>query len=189
MRFLDVLLGRTKPVKSKLDRLFAISTAYLTLTVDIGLSSTERAAICFRPLSSTQFSAMRQELDGLLRIGEQTSGTTAQVLQDDYGFTWVVLEDPQFEDLVTTIHMVSLTLDDAGFGTQLLAAVFKFTQNGQPVFWIYNYKRGSFYPFVPLGGRKEHDSATELRLRAVMEKELPIEHDLERWYPLWGAPL
>lgn len=29
----------------------------------------------------------------------------------------------------------------------------------------------------------------ELYLRSAMEVELPIEPELERWYPLWGVPL
>ena len=36
------------------------------------------------------------------------------------------------------------------------------TSSARPLYWIYNYKRGSFYPFVPAGGRR----ATRQRARA-----------------------
>jgi hypothetical protein len=89
---------------------------------------------------------------------------------------------------VAGLHMTSQTLHEKGFGDQLLAAVFPFVDREEKLlYWIYNYKRGSFYPFVPLPG-KSRDNAYELRLRAVMEKELPIEPELERWYPLWDIP-
>jgi len=188
MRILDILLGRTRPVRSKLERLFAISTAYPTLTANLQLAPTGRAAVCFRPLDSAQFVTLQQELDNLLTISERETQTGVDTSGDSFGFQWVTLEDPQFEDLVATIHLVSLTLEDRGFGDQLLAAVFKFLDRGEPVYWIYNYKRGSYYPFAPRGNR-QRDNATELRLQAAMQRELPIEAELERWYPLWGVPL
>lgn len=189
MKILDILLGRTRPVRSKLERLFAISTAYLTLTANLQLVPGGRAGICFRPLDSAQFSALRSELDALLQLGGRETGTTIRTQEDSFGFLWVMLEDADFEDLVATIHLVSLTLEDNGFGEQLLAAVFKFLDRGQPLYWIYSYKRGSFYPFVPRGQSRERDNAVELRLKAAMQGELPIEPELERWYPMWGVPL
>lgn len=189
MRIFDIILGRTRPVSSKLERLFAIATAFPTLTANLQLAPGGRAGICFRPLESAQFAALRPELDQLLRISGQETGTTIKTQQDSFGFQWVVLEDPEFEDLVTTIHMVSLTLEEHGFSEQLLAAVFRFLDKQQPVYWIYNYKRGFFYPFVPSGQSRERDNAAELRLQAAMSKELPTEPDVERWYPMWGIPL
>lgn len=188
MRWLDILLGRTKPVRSQLDRLFAMSTAFLTLTVEQHLAPGERAGICFRPLAAARFTALRGEIEQLLKLSERTTGTEVETQQDPFGFQWALLADPDFEDLVATIHMVSLSLEEQGAGDRLLAAVFKFLDDQRPVFWIYNYKRGAFYPFVPTSDRRR-DNATELRLATAMEKELPIERDAERWYPLWGVPV
>lgn len=189
MSLFDDLLGRTKPVKSQLDQLFAISTAYITLTVDLGLKPSDRAGVTFRPVTSSDFQAADQELSDLLAISGKDTNTKVEQLKDSFGFQWVVLTDPDFEDLVSTTHMVSLTLQEHGFRDQLLAAAFKFLQDGQPVYWVYNYKRGNFYPFAPKDGQKERDNAVELRMRSVMERELPIEKELERWYPLWDMPL
>lgn len=189
MKILDILFGRTQPVQSKLERLFAISTAYITLTAELQLQPSNRAGVCFRPLESGQFEGLQPELDGLMRISGRETGATIQSQMDSFGFQWVTLEDPQFEDLVTTIHLVSMTLQEHGFGDQLLAAAFKFSDKGEPVYWIYNYKRGTFYPFVPRGQSRDRDNAVELRLKAAMQKELPIEPELERWYPLWDIPL
>jgi hypothetical protein len=69
--------------------------------------------------------------------------------------------------------------------------VFAFTEEagGRPVYFIYNFKRGSFYPFVPGGGPQRRDTEAELRLKAQVGAELPIEPELERWFPLWDVPL
>jgi hypothetical protein len=186
---LDTLFGRTKPVKSKLEKLFAMSTAYVTLTVDQGLTASGRAGVTFRPIASSNFSSSARELKDLLALSGKETSTKIRISEDDFGYQWVVLEDAEFEDLVATIHMISLTLQEHGYSDQLLAAVFKFLDNRQPVYWIYNFKRGTFYPFVPSGKGRERDNNKELRLRAVMEKEMPLEPELERWYPVWDSPV
>ena len=108
---------------------------------------------------------------------------------DTYGFQWIVVRDPDFEDLVTSVHLVSSELQARGFGEQLLAALFKFEGGGREIDIIYGYKRGAFWPFVPTGEDQQRDNAEEKRLKNELEKELPIEPDLTRWLGLWGAPL
>lgn len=189
MGLFDALLGKTEPVKSKLDQIFAMSTAYVTLTVDLRLAPSGRAGVTFRPLHSADFASSEEELKKLLDLSGKETNTKIEVMADPFGFQWVVLEDQEFEDLVATIHLVSLTLQDDGFGDQLLAAVFRFSDNDRPVYWIYNYKRGRFYPFVPGDSPRVRDNTRELELQAVMEKELPLEPELEKWYPVWDNPV
>jgi hypothetical protein len=38
-------------------------------------------------------------------------------------------------------------------------------------------------------GNKQRDTEYELRLKAQLETDLPIEPELERWFPLWDAPV
>jgi hypothetical protein len=93
--------------------------------------------------------------------------------------------------MVAALHMVSQSLLDEGYSEQLLATVFRFNdERMRPIYWIYNYKRGTFYPFVPRPDSNSHhrDNAEELHLSAAMDKEMPIEKDLDRWYALWGLP-
>ena len=148
------------------------------------------AGICFRPVSSGDFARLDTDLRDLLKISGRESGASVETTVDAYGFQWVTITASAFDELVSTVHMVSLTLHDGGFGEQLLAAVFRFDGPKSPAFWIYNYKRGAFYPFVPKGGSsRARDNAAEIRLGNVMSRELPVEQDMERWYPLWGIPV
>jgi len=72
----------------------------------------------------------------------------------------------------------------------VLCAVFAFeTARKAPAYWIYNYKRGAFYPFVPGAADQQRDNEQELRLKAQIGAELPLEPELERWFPLWGIPI
>jgi hypothetical protein len=188
MDWLDALLGRSRPVKSKVEKLFALSTAQVTLSVKLNLEPTGRAGICFKPVETSYFDAAEAELRQMLDVASKETGTAIGSVKDEYNYRWVLLVDEDFEDLVATLHMVSQTLQEHGFGEQLLAAAFEFhNPDRQRAYWIYNYKRGSFYPFVPLDG-KRRDHPLELRLRALMERELPVEPEIERWYPLWDIP-
>jgi hypothetical protein len=42
---------------------------------------------------------------------------------------------------------------------------------------------------VPAGGEQQRDSERELVLKAQIGAELPVEKELERWFPLWGIPI
>ena len=188
-QFLDSLLGRSRPAPSKIERLFAMSTAQVSLETQLNLKADEHAGIVFRPVDSAFFDRASEDLNELLKISTKDTGTVFETRTDEFRFRWILLRDPQFEDLVATIHIISQTLVEQQFGEQLLSAVFRYnTSDGQPSYWFYNYKRGTFYPFVPLGRSKERDNALELRLSSAMEHELPIEKELERWYPMWDIP-
>jgi hypothetical protein len=188
----DVLFGRKKLKEAAGERLFAISTARVTLQAELGLKPAGAAGVCFKSLSSGEFVRAENDLQQLLDAVSVESGSKVERRSDDYGFEWLVVRDPDFEDLVTTVHLVASELQARGFGPQLLAAVFPFDAGGfdaRRVFWIYGFKRGAFWPFVPTGEDKERDNAEELELKAKLEKELPVEQDLTRWFAVFDAPL
>ena len=58
----------------------------------------------------------------------------------------------------------------------------------RPLYLVYLAKRGTFYPFAPCGP-EQRDNELELRIRAVVSDDLPIEEDLSRWFPLWDLPI
>lgn len=191
MGLLDTLFGRTKPVKSKSEQLFAMATASITLQTKLDLQAAGAAGVVFRPVESSYFRQAEEELTQLLGLSSKESSIGVRTETDEFGYRWILLTDPAFEDLVANIHMVSLTLTDKGFGDQLLAAVFRTNQldaGNRPVYWVYNYKRGSFYPFVPEAGAQRRDNSAELHFASIMDGELPVEKSPEYWYPLWGIP-
>ncbi len=189
MGLTDILFGRKKLPKAQREALFALSTAQVTLEAELGLRPAGAAAICFKPLSAGEFVRAENDLQELLDVVAQSSGSRVRRRSDEYGFQWVVVEDPDFEDLVTTVHLVASQLHERGFGPQLLAALFRFDGAKHPVYWIYGFKRGAFWPFVPTGKGQERDNAEELELKAKLEGELPIEQDLTRWLALFDAPV
>ena len=189
----DVLFGRKQLKDAAGERLFAISTARITLETELDLRSTGAAGVCFKSLSAGEFVRAENELQQLLDAVAVESGSKISRQTDEFGFEWLVVHDGDFEDLVTTVHLVASELQSRGFGQQLLAAVFPFERrgfDGGRVYWIYGFKRGAFWPFVPKGDDgKERDNAEELELKAKLEQELPVEQDLSRWFAVFDAPV
>jgi hypothetical protein len=185
----DVLFGRKKLKDAQGERLFALSTARVTLEAELGLKPADRAAVVFKSLSSGDFVRVENELAELLDVAARETGSRVTRREDEFGFDWIVVEDRDFEDLVATVHLVGSELQARGFGTQLLAAIFRFDGYSHPVYFVYGYKRGAFWPFVPTGEDKNRDNAKELELKAKLEGELPIEPDLTRWLALFDAPV
>jgi hypothetical protein len=189
MGLTDILFGRKKLPKAVQEKLFAISTARITLETELGLKPSGDAAVIFKPLSAAEFVRAENELQELLDAVAQESHSKVERRGDEFGFEWLIVRDNDFEELVPTVHLVASELVAHGFGEQLLAATFKFVGGKHPVYWIYGFKRGAFWPFIPTGKDKERDNAEELELKAKLEKELPVEQDLTRWLALFDAPV
>jgi hypothetical protein len=197
--FMDAVLGRSRLPKAKSEKLFAISTSSITLEANLGLKPSGVAGICFKPIGASAYESARMEIQELLEYSSKETETRFRLEKDEYNFLWAIFNDPDFEDLVASIHLVSETLEEHGFGEQILCAIYRFdsepeagteghkNENRKSIYWIYNFKLGTYYPFIPLSG-KQRDNPFEFRLRTEMEREMPIEKNVEKWYPLWGIP-
>jgi hypothetical protein len=189
MGLTDVLFGRKRLKGAKLDKLFALATAQVTLESELSLKPAGVAAVVFKPLSAGEFARAEQEIDELLSVAAQSSGSQVRRRSDTFGYEWLVVRDADFEDLIATVHLVASELAARGFGDRLWAALFPFEGDGARVYLIYGFKRGTFWPFVPTGTEQERDNPEELRLRNELQGELPIEPDLSRWLGLFDPPL
>jgi hypothetical protein len=189
--FLDTLLGRTKPVQPKLDDLFALPSAAVTLEAGAGFTPTGSGSVCFRAVEGRSFADVQKDVTELLDMSAgQEGGLPVEVSKDDYGFTWVVDSrmSSEIDALVTDLHAVNSALVDNGFGPQLLCTLVAFRDaEERRLALIYLFKRGTFYPFAPLSGEKR-DNALELQVKGAIGPDLKWEQDLGRWFPVWGAP-
>jgi hypothetical protein len=209
MGLLNSILGRTKPVQSNLDALFALPSASITLQSAAGMSCSGNGGVCFKPPTGQGFEEMQAEVIKLLSM-DGSSGL--RKAEDSYGYQWLVVEDADIGELVTRIHLVNSSLSDAGWGPQLLCSVFGLAElpagdddgSGGVVdteleagpgtvmpstaYLVYLFKRGTFYPFVP-DGHEHRNTEQELRLKSLIAEDLTVEPDLDRWFPLWDLPV
>ena len=88
MGFLDVLLGRTKPVQPKLDDLFALPSAAIQLQAATGFTPTGSGSVCFRAVEGKTFADIQKEVRELLDLDNGKpggGGLPVEVTKDSYG--------------------------------------------------------------------------------------------------------
>ncbi|MEV8589021.1 hypothetical protein [Streptomyces sp. NPDC051180] len=219
MGLLDGILGRGRPVRPDLDRLFGLPAAALTLQAGTGFAPAGAASVCFAAVEGGAFARLKEDVRDLLDVavtagpeegpeeGPDNNGDAAPgaypvtYASDAYGYTWLTVRRPA-EDLISLVndlHAVHSLLEEAGFGANLLCSLTAFRapvtgpepdrRRARDLALVYLCKRGTFYPFAPLAdGAEARDNALELQVRGLLKGELAMEGDLERWFPLWGAP-
>ncbi|MFF8375908.1 hypothetical protein ACF07V_07265 [Streptomyces sp. NPDC015661] len=231
MGLLDSILGRSRPVRPDLDRLFGLPAAALTLQAGTGFVPAGAGSVCFAAVEGGAFARLKADVRDLLDAGAgagpdpgagggegrdagpgagggegRDAGPGAYPVtytSDAYGYTWLTVRPPA-EDLITLVndlHAVNALLEEAGFGPNLLCSLTAFRapaagddpgadgHRARDLALVYLYKRGTFYPFAPRTDRAEtRDNALELEVRGLLAGDLAMEPDMERWFPVWGAP-
>ena len=234
MGLLDSILGRSRPVRPDLDRLFGLPAAALTLQAGTGFVPAGAGSVCFAAVEGGAFARLKGDVRDLLDVevtaepdggagegagpgADEDAGPGAYPVtytSDAYGYTWLTVRRPA-EDLITLVndlHAVNALLEEAGFGPNLLCSLTAFraptaaargpVPEGVPtddpgagghrahdLALVYLYKRGTFYPFAPRTDRAEsRDNTLELQVRGLLAGDLAMEPDMERWFPVWGAP-
>jgi len=184
----EAMRGRTRPRANKLDALFLVPSAAITLQTAAGLLPTGSGSVCYRSAAGAGFAQTQREIVDLLQGDADAPDVT--VSQDEFGFTWLVVDgDPDdMAGLCTDLHAVNTTLQLHGFESGLLCSMVPFAgPDGRRVGLVYLYKQGTFYPFAPSGSRTR-DNLLELSVRTHLEAELPMEDEVARWLAVWDAP-
>lgn len=187
MSLLDKILGRSTPPRPTLDQLFALTDAALTLEASMDLRPTGLGSVAYRAAEGRAAADVTADAEALVETG---GGPQVERSVDRFGFTWLLVRhDPSdMSGLVTDLHAVNSDLVASGFGPTLLCSLAGFADDsGHKVSLVYLYKRGTFYPFAPTGDQTR-DSSLELQVRGAVGSDLPVEPDVSRWFPVWGAP-
>ena len=183
----STLSGRSKPVQANLDALFSLPAAAVTLQTAAGFAPTGVGSVCFRAAEGAAFAQAQRDVVQLL---DNDDDPDVEQSTDAFGFTWLVARQhpDDLSALVTDLHTVNTSLEGQGFGPSLLCSLVGFTDTaGRRLGLVYLYKQGTFYPFAPQGPQKR-DNLLEIQIRDLVKGDLPVEQQLNRWMPLWGAP-
>ena len=176
--------------KNDSDAIFSLSSAYITLETKLGLKSTGRCALSVKSINGTHFTEMKNDIQRFLDISKTDFELTYRTVTDSYGYFWLIIEGKNMESILAGIAAVGDTIEERGFSSQLLAAIFEFNsgEKNNSQYLIYNYKSNKFYPFVPLS-QKTRNTEDEMTIMAVIADDVPFQRDMTLWYPLWDLPL
>ena len=195
------LFSRNKTPKNDWAAMSTVVKAEEKLQALGEITPARRAGVIYRNDEENQFqNKIKIKLNNVLYDGPGATKTSFEVTDDDRGMRWIVLEDGNFNDLVSSVFTVGNAIGMNDGADNLLAAVFElyFTgevedntyRSGLRTYWIYRYDRKAFYPFVPTGDKEgERDRPTEARLGQDLRKHgLVIEKSHTEWMGLWGIP-
>ncbi len=168
------------------------------------VSPRRNAGVVYRHDDAVSFlGSLGDHLDAILYEGPSATKTAWEIKDDDHGMRWAILNDGNFDDLLSSVFTVSNAIKMNGGSSNLLAAVFEFDFANHAVnrhavagsgfvhaYLIYRFDRDAYYPFIPTGeSAGERDRETERMLGAAIRSEgLKTENALTEWLGLWGIP-
>ena len=168
------------------------------------VSPRRQAGIIYRHDDALPFLAtISDHLDAILYEGPGATKTGYEIQDDEHGMRWAILNDGNFDDLLSSVFTVANAIKANEGGPNLLAAVFEFDFANHAVnpqaqagtgfvnsYLIYRFDRDNYYPFIPTGDvAGERDRETERMLgTAIRGAGLKTEGSMSEWLGLWGIP-
>ena len=133
MGLLDVLTGRRKLAPPAPDRLFAITTAYVTLETSLAITTRGTAAIVFQSLATADFRTIVTDAEAVVRATAERQrhrcGDLRRTTTASAGSCCARDRRGSFDDLVVGLNAVSTALEAGGYGDRVLCAVFAFSDD------------------------------------------------------------
>ena len=214
MGLLSSLLGRTKPVQSNLDALFALPSASITLQSAAGMSCSGHAGVCFKPPTRPGVRGHagrggQAAVHGRGRRAAQGRGQLRLPVAGGRGRRHRAAGHPDpHGQLLPVRRRLGTPAPVLGVRAGRAARRDRRSRRTRPAdpalpeptagpghaccastaYLVYLFKRGTFYPFVP-DGHERRDTEEELKLRSLVADDLVVETDLDRWFPLWDLPV
>ncbi|HNW38485.1 MAG TPA: hypothetical protein PKJ75_06490, partial [Methanosarcina vacuolata] len=82
----NAVLGKSALPKAKSEKLFAMSTASITLESNLGLKPSGSAGICFKPIGASAYESARKEIQELLEYSSKETETEFRLEKDEFNF-------------------------------------------------------------------------------------------------------
>ena len=191
----DALFGRHEVKGPAPDKLFAITTAWVTLESAHSISPAGKAAIVFQALANSDFEATVKEMEEVVKATGGESGTTVATQDDSYGYRWMVLSNPAGAPTSKTSPSASTPSPArsrqpaTASGCCAPCSPSLDAKGGADLLHLQLQARA----LVPVRAQapasaSRRDTERELQIKAQVGAELPIEPEIERWFPLWGIP-
>jgi hypothetical protein len=178
---------RTNKHQIDSDALFSLSSANITLETKLNLRNTGKAAIGLKSVSGRLFAETIEEIKHFLDVSKTESDLSYKVINDSYGYLWIILQCGKIEDIISGISAIGQIVQDRDFSKQLFAALFEFSNDNNRKsnrYLVYSFALNKFYPFVPVN-KNERDNEIEREIMKTIVDEMPFEKDVSLWYPIW----
>ncbi len=193
----DILTGRHQVKGPAPDRLFAITTAYVDLQAEHQIAPAGSAAIVFQALSSSEFESTLKDMEEVVTATGGDSGTTVSSEDDSYGYRWMILRSPAGRAQRRRPRRrhqrgIRARSRPPASASGCCAPCSRFTDATETAHLLHLQLQARLLVPVrsrPPAQREQRSTERELQLKAQIGSEMPLEPELERWFPLWGIPI
>ena len=195
----DILTGRHEVKGPAPDRLFAISTAYVTLASEHQIEPAGTAAIVFQALATSEFEATLKEMEEVVTAtgGESGddrlhAGRQLRLPLDDPAAIRAALPAWKTSPLASTRCRARSRRPGTASGCCAPCSPSPDAPKRRVDLLHLQLQARLLVPVRARAARRrarQRSTERELQLKAQMASELPIEPELERWFPLWGIPI
>jgi len=139
--------------------------------------------------------SIRSNIQKILNEGDSSTETNVEVVEDSSDMYWLILEDHNIYDLLSSSYTTLNALHSNGSLPNILALVLKFEylikdNDKSIVNLIYRTDTKSFYPFIPVSQNpKSRNKDLENNFAQFLQKnKLKIESSKNSWLGVWGIP-
>jgi len=137
---------------------------------------------------------IKKNIKEILNEGESATQTLVDVIDDSSDMYWLILEDLNSNDLLSSLYTCLNALNANGSLSNILALVIPLEllleDTKEKTYLIYRVDTKSFYPFSPNSDdEKIRNKDNEKHLyNYLMRRKVNLENAEKKWLGIWGIP-
>ena len=137
---------------------------------------------------------IKKNIKEILNEGESATQTVVDVIDDSSDMYWLILEDLNSNDLLSSLYTCLNALNANGSLSNILALVIPLEllleDTKEKTYLIYRVDTKSFYPFSPNSDdEKIRNKDNEKHLyNYLMRRKVNLENAEKKWLGIWGIP-
>ena len=156
-----------------------------------------QTGVLLSPSEHSFFDHLGTNIDNIITDGISSSKTRFDIVKDNFGTVWILINDEDFEELISTTYTIVNAVSRVVNPDNVIGSVLKLDLQNSNLLDVYKQVEGGYlifnsdllgyYPFVPL--KEERISSLELDLQDILKSSgLETISDMNNWYGISGIP-
>ncbi len=190
--FFDSIMGRTQPARPDLDAIFGLPVGGDHACRPRWASRRPaRGAVAFRVPEGRAFAEVQGEVEALLAALREAQRSRSRATSTATPGWCSRPTPPDVAGLVTNLHAVNLHAPGHRIRVRSCCARWSASavrRRARSAWSTCSSRARSTRSPLPRTASQTRDTMLELQVRDLVRDDLPVEKELSRWFPIWGAP-
>ena len=156
-----------------------------------------QTGVLLSPSKHSFFDDLKKNINSIISEGRASSKTRFNTVKDKFGYVWVLIEDDDFEELISTTYTIVNAVSQIVKSDTVIGSILKLDldnsnlldvyQQVESCYLIFNSDLLGYYPFVPLN--EDRLSSLELDIQDILKlSDLEAISDINKWYGVSDIP-